>query len=92
MLADRLDRRRLMLTVSTAVTLINTLLAALGAGSWLNPVILLALVATLGLCDAVMFPTWQAVIKDLVPRASVCVQRSPSDPCASTYRGSWRRR
>ena len=76
-LADRLDRRRLMLTVSTAVTLVNTLLAALGAGSWLNPVILLALVATLGLCDAVMFPTWQAVIKDLVPaqrlRAAVAV-------------------
>ncbi len=66
-LADRVDRRRLMLTVSTAVTLLNTLLAALGAGGWLNPAILLALVATLGLCDAVMFPTWQAVIKDLVP-------------------------
>ncbi len=66
-LADRLDRRRLMLTVSTAVTLFNTLLAALGAGGWLNPVVILALVATLGLCDAVMFPTWQAVIKDLVP-------------------------
>ena len=62
-LADRVDRRRLMLTVSTAVTL----LAALGAGGWLNPAILLALVATLGLCDAVMFPTWQAIIKDLVP-------------------------
>ena len=66
-LADRVDRRRLMLTVSTAVTLFNTLLAALGAGGWLNPAILLALVATLGLCDAVMFPTWQAIIKDLVP-------------------------
>ena len=66
-LADRLDRRRLMLTVSTAVTLFNTLLAALGAGGWLNPVVILALVATLGLCNAVMFPTWQAVIKDLVP-------------------------
>ena len=77
MLADRLDRRRLMLTVSTAVTLINTLLAALGAGGWLNPVVILVLVATLGLCDAVMFPTWQAVIKDLVPaqrlRAAVAV-------------------
>ena len=76
-LADRLDRRRLMLTVSTAVTLINTLLAALGAGGWLNPVVILVLVATLGLCDAVMFPTWQAVIKDLVPtqrlRAAVAV-------------------
>ncbi len=76
-LADRLDRRRLMLTVSTAVTLINTLLAALGAGGWLNPVVILALVAILGLCDAVMFPTWQAVIKDLVPtqrlRAAVAV-------------------
>ena len=67
MLADRVDRRRLMLTVSTVVTLFNTLLAALGAGGWINPAILLALVATLGLCDAVMFPTWQAVIKDLVP-------------------------
>ena len=66
-LADRVDRRRLMLTVSTAVTLFNTLLAALGASGWLNPAILLALVATLGLCDAVMFPTWQAIIKDLVP-------------------------
>ena len=66
-LADRVDRRRLMLTVSTVVTLFNTLLAALGAGGWINPAILLALVATLGLCDAVMFPTWQAVIKDLVP-------------------------
>ena len=76
-LADRLDRRRLMLTVSTAVTLINTFLAALGAGGWLNPVVILVLVATLGLCDAVMFPTWQAVIKDLVPtqrlRAAVAV-------------------
>ena len=66
-LADRVDRRRLMLTVSTAVTLFNTLLAALGAGGWLNPVVILVLVAILGLCDAVMFPTWQAVIKDLVP-------------------------
>ena len=66
-LADRMDRRRLMLTVSTAVTIANTLLATLGAVNWLNPVTLLALVAILGLCDAVMFPTWQAVIKDLVP-------------------------
>ena len=76
-LADRVDRRRLMLTVSTAVTIANTLLATLGAVNWLNPVTLLALVAILGLCDAVMFPTWQAVIKDLVPaqrlRAAVAV-------------------
>ena len=66
-LADRVDRRRLMLTVSTAVTLFNTLLAILGAAGWLNPVVILVLIAILGLCDAVMFPTWQAVIKDLVP-------------------------
>ena len=66
-LADRVDRRQLMLGVSAAITSVNTLLATLGAVGWLNPVVLLVLVATLGLCDAVMFPTLQAVIKDLVP-------------------------
>ncbi len=78
MIADRLDKRRLLM-VSQAILLVQAtalgVLFATGHLSANNAVASLAWVAALGLLGGIMsaltFPAWQAMLPDLVPRESL---------------------
>ncbi|HEV7632123.1 MAG TPA: MFS transporter [Steroidobacteraceae bacterium] len=67
-LADRLDRRRLLITVQTAMLLLAGTLGGLVLHGGVTPQLLLAVTFALGICTAVMSPTWQAILPKLVPR------------------------
>lgn len=77
-LADRLDRKRLIIVTQAILLVQATVLGALYATGHLTsrtPVASLAWVLALSLVAGVMsalaFPSWQAVIPDLVPRDSL---------------------
>lgn len=70
-LADRLDRRLLLMiaqSVLMALTLVMALLTAIGA---INVVWLLVLVLAMGIASALSSPAWQSFVSDLVPRVSL---------------------
>ena len=67
-IADRFDRRRVLLTT-------QSLMAAAALALWLawsqgvrSPVAILALVAVAGIFAGVNIPSWQSFVNDLVPR------------------------
>ncbi|GAA0574880.1 MFS transporter [Paractinoplanes ferrugineus] len=67
-LADRFDRRRLLLAVQVALFAVAAVLTAL---TWLDlmpPALLLVFTFLLGVGQAVTLPTWQAVIPEVVSR------------------------
>jgi len=66
-LADRLDRRRWLIITTLAETLFAALLAALYATGHAPSWALLAMAFLGGVAAAVGFPTYQAMIPDLVP-------------------------
>ncbi|MBI3345627.1 MAG: MFS transporter [Burkholderiales bacterium] len=70
-LADILDRRRLLLMVQLLLVGVSLALAALAGLQSLSLPALLALALLGGLGAALMQPTWQAVAPDLVGRALV---------------------
>jgi predicted MFS family arabinose efflux permease len=70
-LADTMDRRRLILTalrVQIGVLLILSLLAVLG---WAGPATLLVFTFAAGCCTALMSPAWNTSLADTVPRAEM---------------------
>jgi MFS family permease len=69
--ADLVDRRRLLLGVVTAMAAAMTLLAALVAVDVATPAVVLVLTLVLGGGIAVAFPSFSALIPDLVPRAEL---------------------
>ena len=67
-LADRLPRRRLLLTTATIQAVLATLLTVLVATGTPSPGIVTLIVFAAGCVQAIGFPAYQAVLPDLVPR------------------------
>lgn len=67
-LADRIDRRRLLLATQTMMLLTTATLAVLTASGAMSSWLLLALTFLIGLGLTLHVPTWQASIPELVPR------------------------
>ncbi|MDJ0941335.1 MAG: MFS transporter [Woeseiaceae bacterium] len=67
-LADRVDKRRLLVTVNVALIVIISVLAVLVATGNMTPTRLVALTFLIGTGAAFMTPAWQAIVPELVPR------------------------
>lgn len=67
-LGDVLDRRKLLLGVSLAMSALSLVLAVLSWGGWLGPVSLLLLTFGLGAGSALAGPSWQSSLPALVPK------------------------
>lgn len=70
-LADVVDKRVLLITVQVAMLLLAALLGVSVLGGWAGKATLLAVTLALGTGTAIMSPTWQAIIPQLVPRAEL---------------------
>ena len=70
-LADLVDRRRILLSTQVAMVVVAGALAMVAFAGWLTPVTLLAFTALLGVGVAVTSPAWQASVPELVSRPEV---------------------
>jgi MFS family permease len=70
-LADLVDRRRLLLATQVAMVVVAAALALVAFAGRLTPVTLLAFTALLGVGVAVTAPAWQASVPELVSRPEV---------------------
>ncbi|HXR52604.1 MAG TPA: MFS transporter [Steroidobacteraceae bacterium] len=70
-LADRMDKRRLLLLDQCAMMLLAALLGILTLSGVAGEATLLVVTFGLGICTAIMSPTWQAIIPRLVPQAEL---------------------
>ena len=66
--ADVVDRRRLLVAATLAMTASMAVLTALTVTDVVTPALVLALTAALGAGLAVFLPTFSAIVPDLVPR------------------------
>ena len=67
-LADVLDRRRILIVLSLLMTVLAGALAALTRAGLTTPTVLLALTFLMGCGQALVNPAWQAIQPELVPR------------------------
>ena len=67
-LADRFDRRRLLLVVQVGLFAVGCVLTALTALDLMPPPLLLVFTFLLGVGQALTLPSWQAIIPEVVPR------------------------
>ncbi|WP_202875163.1 MFS transporter [Kribbella kalugense] len=67
-LADVLDRKRLIAAATAAMAVVAGGLAVLSAEGLLTPTALIAITFVLGACQALTSPAWQAIQPELVPR------------------------
>src|SRR3954471_15176427 len=67
-LADILDRRRLLIAVQLAITLLTAGFAFIVWTGLVNPVLLLGFTFLSGAGAALIAPAWQAIVPQLVPR------------------------
>lgn len=67
-IADNFDRRRVMLIAQSFMCAVSGLLAAVSWAGLLGPWSLLAFTFLIGLGSAMQLPSWQASMRDLVPR------------------------
>jgi MFS family permease len=67
-LADRVDRRRLLIVVQTYAAVATAVLTALAVAGVLDAVSLLVLLFAIGCAAALTTPAWQAIQPELVPR------------------------
>ena len=70
-LADVLDRRRLLIATQVFLVVVAVLLAVATATDRLTPGLLLVLTFVLGAGGAVTVPAWEALIPDVVRRADI---------------------
>ncbi len=70
-LADRVDRRRYLITVNALLAVAVFALAALTASGQMTPALLLFFTFLLGIGAAFVAPAWQAVVPNLVPREAL---------------------
>ncbi len=68
-LADRVDRRRLLIVAQAWLALVALGLAVWTWAGWATPEALLVASAALGVGSALTSPPWQTLIPDMVPRA-----------------------
>jgi predicted MFS family arabinose efflux permease len=66
-LADRMDKRRLLIVVQAIMLALATALGLLVLADRVGREMLLAITFGMGICVAVMSPTWQSIIPRLVP-------------------------
>jgi MFS family permease len=67
-LADRVDRRRLLIAVQAYAAVATAALTALAVAGVLDAVSLLVLIFAIGCAAALTTPAWQAIEPELVPR------------------------
>jgi MFS family permease len=67
-LADRVDRRRLLIVLQLYAAAAAAVLTAITVAGLLNPVSLLSLLFAIGCAAAITTPAWQAIQPELVPR------------------------
>lgn len=72
-LADNFNRRKVMLVSQAFMAVVSTLLALASWQGWLGPLGLLVFTFLLGLGTALHIPSWQASVRDLVPRHEIAV-------------------
>lgn len=70
-LADIVDRRKLLIGTQAATVLLAALFGALVWLERVTPASLLLLAFLLGACAALIAPTWQSIVPQLVPRADL---------------------
>ena len=70
-LADRLPRRRLLLTTTTLQTIFAGLLTLLAATGSPSPAVVLVIVFLAGCAQSVGFPAFQSLLPDLVPEEDI---------------------
>lgn len=70
-LADRVDRTRMLAGTQIAMGVAAGLMAVFTWLGWMTPTLLLTLGMALGVGVAFHAPTWQALVPDLVPKALV---------------------
>jgi MFS family permease len=70
-LADRMNRRQLLLVVQCAMLCLASLLGLLVLAGAAGETSLLLITLGLGACTAVMSPTWQSIVPALVPRTEL---------------------
>lgn len=67
-LADLVDRRRMLLVVTAVALVIALTFGLVVAAGAVTALPLLVVTLAMGTCAAVMAPTWQAIVPQLVPR------------------------
>ncbi|MDJ0821235.1 MAG: MFS transporter [Paracoccaceae bacterium] len=67
-LADRLDKRRMLITINVVLTGVISALALLVWLEMMTPTLLILFTLLIGTGAAFMAPAWQAVVPQLVPR------------------------
>jgi MFS family permease len=67
-LADIIDRRRLLIAIQVAVTVLVAAFGILVWRSWVTPDILLVFTFLSAAAAALIMPAWQAIVPQLVPR------------------------
>ncbi|WP_424970186.1 MFS transporter [Dinoroseobacter sp. S76] len=67
-LADRLDKRRMLILINIALTAVITVLTILVWQERMTPTLLVLFTLVIGTGAAFMAPAWQAVVPQLVPR------------------------
>jgi MFS family permease len=70
-LADLLDRRRLLLAAQVWMTVMAALLGVLTVAGAITPWLLLTYTFALGLGAALNAPVWQAIVPEMVPRSDL---------------------
>lgn len=70
-LADRLDKRKMLITVNTLLLIIIAILAVLVHLEWVTPGLLILFTLAIGTGTAFMAPAWQAIVPALVPREAL---------------------
>ncbi len=70
-LADVLDRRRLLVTVQSSMVLVAATLSVLTFAGRVDPYVMLGFTFLLGAGAAFVGPAWQAIQPELVPRAQL---------------------
>ena len=67
-LADRRDRKRVLMFTQSGMAVSALLMWAIWTSGWRQPAILLVLVALGGVFAGINMPSWQSFVSDLVPR------------------------
>ncbi|MEM1412552.1 MAG: MFS transporter [Pseudomonadota bacterium] len=67
-LADRVDKRRLLITVNLFLFVVIAALAVLVAQGLMTPWLLISFTFLIGTAAAFMAPAWQSIVPELVPR------------------------
>ncbi len=67
-MADRLDRRRILMVAQGSMALVALVLAVFTGLGWTTPFVLLVASAGLGVGSALSSPAWSSLVPELVPR------------------------